>query len=126
MPPSSAEGAIVVEGLSKVFRQKAAVDHISFRVAAGRLFARIGVVGTFSMLPAVYVLGFGLWVASFGLVTATLFRGAQWVAVNALGGTAWSSLFNVIPGRRRSQVARGSARLRKSARANGFECTACD
>ena len=42
MPPSSAEGAIVVEGLSKVFRQKAAVDHISFRVAAGRLFGFLG------------------------------------------------------------------------------------
>jgi len=42
MPPSSADCAIVAEGLTKVFRQKTAVDHISLRVAAGRLFGFLG------------------------------------------------------------------------------------
>jgi ABC-2 type transport system ATP-binding protein len=34
--------AIVVEGLTKVFRQNTAVDHLSFRVARGRLFGFLG------------------------------------------------------------------------------------
>lgn len=73
-------------------------------VGVNRLFARIGVVATLLIVPAVYLAGFGLWLVSFSLLSASLVRGAQWVAVNALGGTAWSSLFNVVPGRRRSQV----------------------
>ena len=34
--------AIVVEGLSKVFRRQTAVDHISFRVERGRFFGFLG------------------------------------------------------------------------------------
>ncbi len=34
--------AIVVEGLTKVFRQKAAVDHVSFSVKRGRFFGFLG------------------------------------------------------------------------------------
>src|SRR6187401_2214747 len=34
--------AIVVEGLTRVFRDKAAVDHVSFRVARGRFFGFLG------------------------------------------------------------------------------------
>ena len=34
--------ALVVEGLTKVFRQQAAVDHVSFRVARGRFFGFLG------------------------------------------------------------------------------------
>lgn len=71
---------------------------------ANRLLARIGVVATLLIVPLVYVAGFGLWLATFGLVTATLVRGAQWVAVNAIAGTAQNSLLNVLPGRRRGQV----------------------
>ena len=78
---------------------------------AGRLFRQIGVVGTLLIVPAVYLFGFGLWSVSFGLVTATLVRGTQWVAVNALGGTALSSMFNVIPGKRRSQAATFNAAI---------------
>lgn len=69
-----------------------------------RLFAHIGVVATLLMVPLVYVSGFGSWLISFGLLSASIVRAVQWVAVNAVGGTAWSALFNVIPGRRRSQV----------------------
>ena len=69
-----------------------------------RLFARIGVVASLLIVPLVYFAGFGTWLISFTLVSATMVRGVQWVAVNALGGTAWSSLFNAVPGRRRSQV----------------------
>lgn len=69
-----------------------------------RLFARLGVVVTLLAVPLVYVGGFALWLVSFGLVTATLVRGLQFVAVNAIGETAWSSLFNVLTSRRRGQV----------------------
>jgi HEAT repeat protein len=85
----------------------AAATGVTFAVSllgASRLFARIGVVATLSIVPFVYLAGFGLWLLSFGLATATVVRGAQWVTVNALGGTAWSSLFNVLPGRRRGQA----------------------
>src|SRR5262245_1205040 len=34
--------AIVIEGLTKVFRQTTAVDHLSFRVARGRFFGFLG------------------------------------------------------------------------------------
>jgi ABC-2 type transport system ATP-binding protein len=34
--------ALVVEGLTKVFRRQAAVDHVSFRVARGRFFGFLG------------------------------------------------------------------------------------
>ena len=73
-------------------------------LAANRLFARLGVVVTLMLVPLIYLGGFGLWLASFSLVTATLVRGVQWVGVNALGGTAYNTLFNVITGRRRGQV----------------------
>jgi ABC-2 type transport system ATP-binding protein len=36
------EHAIVVESLTKVFRQKTAVDHVSFRVRRGRFFGFLG------------------------------------------------------------------------------------
>lgn len=62
---------------------------------ANRLLARIGVVGVVLIVPVVYALGFSLWLVSFTLVTAALVRGAQWIAVNALGATAWQALFNV-------------------------------
>lgn len=85
----------------------AAATVVTFAVSlfgANRLFARVGVVATLLIVPVVYLAGFGLWLVSFGLATATLVRGAQWVAVNALGGTAWNSLFNVLPGRSRGQA----------------------
>jgi CRP-like cAMP-binding protein len=94
-----------VAGFLGVF--SAVATALTFAVSmfgASHLFTRFGVVATLMILPAVYAIGFGLWLVAFGLVTATVVRGAQWIAVNALGGTAWNSLFNVIPGRRRSQA----------------------
>ncbi|MGH8958620.1 MAG: cyclic nucleotide-binding domain-containing protein [Acidimicrobiia bacterium] len=85
----------------------AAATALTFLVSfllVNRLFARIGVVATLLIVPVVYAVGFGSWLISFGLLSASIVRALQWVAVNAVGGTAWSSLFNVIPGRRRSQV----------------------
>ena len=74
-------------------------------LVARRLFARIGVVASLLTVPIAYVIGFSLWLWSFDLTTASLVRGAQWVVVNAIGGTAMFSLYNVLSGRRRGQVA---------------------
>ena len=41
-PPPDAEDAIVVLGLTKVFRGRTAVDHVSFRVRRGRFFGFLG------------------------------------------------------------------------------------
>jgi HEAT repeat protein len=71
---------------------------------AKRLFSRIGIVMSLLILPAVYAAGFGLWLTEFSLGTAALVRGAQWVALNAIGATAFTALFNVLTGRRRAQV----------------------
>ena len=73
-------------------------------LGVNRLFARLGVVLTLLILPGVYLVGFATWLASFGLATAVPVRGSQWIAVNAIGSTAWSALFNVVPGRRRGEV----------------------
>jgi ABC-2 type transport system ATP-binding protein len=40
--PAESQDALVVEGLTKVFRQQVAVDHLSFRVARGRFFGFLG------------------------------------------------------------------------------------
>ena len=69
-----------------------------------RLFARIGIVASLLLVPLIYVGGFTGWLFVFTLSSAVLVRGLQWVSVNAIGGTAFTALFNVVPGRRRSQT----------------------
>ena len=69
-----------------------------------RLLRGLGVVGAVMIVPVVYGLGFALWTVSFTLTTAVLVRGAQWIAVNAIGGTAWQALFNVVRPPVRGQV----------------------
>ncbi|HUH08412.1 MAG TPA: HEAT repeat domain-containing protein, partial [Egibacteraceae bacterium] len=71
---------------------------------ANRVFAMVGVVGAVLIATMVYAAGFALWIASFTLATAAAFRAAQWVAVNAIGLTAWNSLFNVADAGRRGAV----------------------
>ncbi len=81
-----------------------AVTFLVSLLVANRLFARFGVVAVLLVVAVVYVAGFGLWLVAFDLGTATLFRGTQWVAVNALGATAFSSLFNVLNGNARART----------------------
>lgn len=85
----------------------AAATAASFAVSllvTNRLLARLGVVLTVLVLPLVYAVGFSVWAVSFTLATATIVRGAQWIAVNAIAGTAWQSLFNVLRPPTRGQV----------------------
>jgi CRP-like cAMP-binding protein/HEAT repeat protein len=69
-----------------------------------RLFARFGIVISLLLVPIVYVGGFATWLVVFTLSSAAIVRGLQWVATNAIGGTAFTALFNVVPGRRRAQI----------------------
>lgn len=73
-------------------------------LATGRLFSRLGLIVTLLTVPAVYLLGFSVWLLAFGIGTAALFRGLQWVAVNSVQTTAYSALFNVLSTRRRGPV----------------------
>ena len=94
-----------VAGYLGVFSSIAAAATFLFSLlVTKRLFARIGIVLALAAVPIVYLAGFSLWLASFGLAAAALIRGAQWVAVNAIGSTAYAALFNVVTGRRRGQV----------------------
>ena len=65
-------------------------------LVTNRLLRGLGVVGAVMVVPVVYGLGFALWSVSFTLATAAVVRGAQWIAVNAIGATAWQALFNVV------------------------------
>jgi HEAT repeat protein len=71
---------------------------------ASRVYARIGVIGALLLLPLAYLAGFGLWSVQLNLTTAALFRFVQLVLVGGLAGTAFSSLFNVVPADHRAQV----------------------
>lgn len=70
----------------------------------GRLFSRFGLVMTLMIVPVVYLLGFSIWLVGFGLITASLVRGMQWIAVNSVQTTAYSALFNVLSTARRGPV----------------------
>ncbi|MEA1903220.1 MAG: cyclic nucleotide-binding domain-containing protein [Actinomycetota bacterium] len=73
-------------------------------LVTNRLFARFGFVVSLMILPIAYAGGFALWLVLFTLSTAALVRGVQWVTVNAIGGTAYPALFNVVTGRRRGEL----------------------
>lgn len=80
---------------------------VTFAVSLGltnRILARWGIVFTLLLVPLSYAAGFGLWLALFTLSTAAIVRGVQWVMVNAIWGTGFPALFNVLTGRRRSQI----------------------
>ena len=73
-------------------------------LVTGRLFSRLGLIISLLMVPAVYLLGFSVWLVAFGIVVATLVRVLQWVAVNSVQITAYSAIFNVLSTRRRGPV----------------------
>lgn len=71
---------------------------------ADRLFRRIGIVASILLVALAYVAGFGLWLLSFGLVTASIVRLSQWVTSQGIGGTARTAVFDVVRGDRRGSV----------------------
>lgn len=71
---------------------------------ANRVYARLGIVNAFLIVPLVYVVGFFSWIFSFNLISASIVRMAQLVFMGGIGGSAFSALYNVVPGDCRSQV----------------------
>jgi HEAT repeat protein len=99
--PSEADLATTLGLLS------AAITGVSFLISitiANRLYARFGIVTVALVLPLVYVVGFGVWLVEFSLVTAVAFRFAQQVTQRGLSNAAWSAMYNVVPAERRPQV----------------------
>jgi HEAT repeat protein len=85
----------------------AAVTATSFVVSltiANRLIARFGVAGVALVLPAVYVVGFGLWLVTFSFASAALVRFTQQMTQRGMSNAAWSAFYNVVPTARRAQV----------------------
>ena len=81
-----------------------ATSFIVTLLIANRVYARIGVASAALVLPLVYVVGFGLWLAQFSFATAALFRFTQQVTQRGLSNAIWSAFYNVIPTERRAQV----------------------
>ena len=85
----------------------AAVTAASFVVSialANRVYTRFGVATAAVLLPVVYLAGFALWLVSFSLVTAVIFRFTQQVTQRGLSNAAWSAMYGVVPAERRPQV----------------------
>ena len=85
----------------------AVVTAVTFLVStllASRVYTRVGVVNSVLLLPALYAVGFGVWMAHFDLASAAAVRFGQMVLLGGLAGTAYNALFNVVPAEKRGQV----------------------
>ena len=71
---------------------------------AGRFYTRFGVASAALLLPLVYLLGFGVWIVSFGFATAALVQATVQVTQRGLSNAAWSAFYNTVPSHRRAQV----------------------
>ncbi len=71
---------------------------------ASRFYTRFGVAAAALLLPLVYLLGFGLWILSFGFATAAVVQATVTVTQRGLSNAAWSAFYNTVPAHRRAQV----------------------
>jgi HEAT repeat protein len=71
---------------------------------ANRLYSRLGIATVALALPAMYLLGFGVWIVRFTAVTAIVVRFMQQVTQRGVSNATWSAFFNVVPSSRRGQV----------------------
>jgi HEAT repeat protein len=71
---------------------------------ANRLFARFGVAAGVLVLPAVYLVGFGVLVIQPAFIALVLFRFIQMAWVNGVWATGWQALFNVVLPEARDRV----------------------
>lgn len=73
-------------------------------VIANRLLSRIGVAAVIAILAVVYVVGFGVLIATEAFAAIVAFRFAQMVLAQGLVSPAWEALVNVVPPSRRDQT----------------------
>jgi len=71
---------------------------------ASRFYTRFGVAAAALLLPLVYLVGFGVWIVSFGFATAALVQATVAVTQRGLSNAAWSAFYNTVPAHRRAQV----------------------
>lgn len=71
---------------------------------ANRLFARFGIMPMLLLFPVIYLLGFGVlsFFAPFPALVSVRFLQMVWM--QGIAGTAWQTLFNVVPANQRDQV----------------------
>ena len=71
---------------------------------ANRLFARFGIMPMLLFFPVIYFLGFGVlsFFAPFTVLVSVRFMQMVWM--QGIAGTAWQTLFNVVPASQRDQV----------------------
>jgi len=81
-----------------------AVTFFASLLVANRLYARIGVVNAILILPIVYLIGFILFAFDYSLTTAVIARSTQLIVLGGIAGSAWGTLFNVVPSEKRGQV----------------------
>ena len=70
----------------------------------GSLFRKVGIIGALMIVGFVYLGGFGLWLVTFSLVTASIVRFLAWVGSNGVDGTASAAIFNAIRSEHRGSV----------------------
>jgi HEAT repeat protein len=73
-------------------------------VIANRLLSRIGVAAVVAILAVVYVVGFGVLIATEAFAAIVAFRFVQMVLAQGLVSPAWEALVNVVPPSRRDQT----------------------
>ena len=73
-------------------------------LVANRFYARFGVAAAALLLPLVYLVGFGIWIAQFTFATAAIVMAIIQVTQRGLSNAAWSAFYNTVPAHRRAQV----------------------
>lgn len=84
-----------------------ATTAITFLVSlllANRLYRRIGIINAILLMPAAYLVSFVVFLIEFNLVTASASWLIMMVIIGGLGGTAYNTVYNVLPSDQRSQV----------------------
>ncbi len=71
---------------------------------ANRLFARFGIMPMLLIFPIIYFIGFGILSLYTPFAILVSVRFLQMVWMQGIAGTAWETLFNVVPSEHRVQV----------------------
>jgi HEAT repeat protein len=99
--PNEVELAAAIGTISAIVT---AASFVVSLVVAGRFYTRFGVASAALLLPLVYLMGFGVWIVSFGFATAALVQATVQVTQRGLSNAAWSAFYNTVPAHRRAQV----------------------
>jgi HEAT repeat protein len=71
---------------------------------ANRLYARVGIMASILVLPAIYLVGFGSLIVAPVFLIIVAFRFVQMLWLSGIADSAWQAMFNVVPPEKRDQV----------------------